>query len=170
MSVTDSSSEIKKLKVFIITAAVVIVSAFGFAPDAGAGSKKFPKCFVGTFLVDEGNGTKSIWTFGSHGTFFVTSSAQAALNFTDEQGAWIRTGKLKAEAVSLDFSFNPDGSPANIAKVNVDVTFTDNDCGGIEGEFTVSFYAPDVDPLDLDSIPENVISDTFTGRRVSVEQ
>jgi hypothetical protein len=32
------------------------------------------------------------------------------------------------------------------------------------------FYEPGVDPLDPDSVPENVVSDTFTGRRVTVEQ
>lgn len=168
MSIRDSFTGLKRLT-FCFIAAAALVSALGVAPDVHAGSKSFSKCFVGTFLVDEGNGTKSLWTFGTGGVFFLTSSAQAALDFTDEQGVWIKTGRFRASATSIDFSFDPDGGLANIAKVNADVTFTDNNCSGIEGEFTVSFYAPDVDPLDPDSVPENVISDTFTGQRVRAE-
>ena len=97
---------------------------------------------------------------------FATSSAQVALSFSDEQGAWKKTGKREAVGTTLDFSFNPDGSLANIAKVNSEITFTGRSCGGIEGAFTVSFYAPGVDPLDPDSVPENTVSDTFTGKRV----
>jgi len=167
MSIMKSLAGLKRQTFFVIAAA--LVSVMGLAPDVYAGSENFPKCFVGTFLVDEGNGTKSLWTFGTGGVFFVTSSAQAALDFTDEQGAWRKTGKLRASATSLDFSFDPDGGLADIAKVNADVTFTDNSCSGIEGGFTVSFYAPDVNTLDPDSVPENVISDTFTGQRVRAE-
>jgi hypothetical protein len=170
MNIREPLTELKRWTINVIAAAAVLISALGFAPDVNAGSKSFPDCFVGTFLVDEGNGTKSLWTLGTGGVFFVTSSAQAALDFTDEQGAWIKTGKRRAGAISLDFSFDPDGGLANIAKVNADVTFTGNNCSGIEGDFTVSFYDPEVDPLDPDSVPENVVSDTFTGRRVTVEQ
>ena len=170
MNIREPLTGLKRWTFCVIAAAAVLISTLGFAPDVNAGSKNFPNCFVGTFLVDEGNGTKSLWTFGTGGVFFVTSSAQAALDFTDEQGAWIKTGKRRASATSLDFSFDPDGGLANIAKVNADVTFTDNNCGGIEGGFTVGFYAPGVDPLNPDSVPENVISDTFTGRRVEAGQ
>lgn len=97
---------------------------------------------------------------------FATSSAQVALSFSDEQGAWKKTGKREAVGTTLDFSFNPDGSLANIAKINSEITFTGRGCANIEGAFTVSFYAPGVDPLDPDSTPENVVSDTFTGKRV----
>ncbi|MEW6144973.1 MAG: hypothetical protein AB1598_08165 [Thermodesulfobacteriota bacterium] len=134
------------------------------------GSDKYPKCFIGTYLVEEGNGTKSIWSLGARGIILITSSAQPSLNFSDAQGAWIRTGKLEASATSLDFSFDDEGGLLNIAKVNAAIRFTDKNCLGIEGEFTVLFYEPGVDPLDPDSVPDNVVSDTFTGQRVAVEQ
>ena len=139
--------------------------------DARAdGSEKYPKCFVGTYLVDEGNGTKSLWSFGDRGVFLITSSAQHSLNFSNGQGAWIMAGKLRVSVISVDFSFETDGGLANIAKVSADVTFTDDKCSEVEGKFTVTFYATDVDPLDPDSVPENAVSDTFTGRRVKAEK
>ena len=145
---------------------MVIFSVAASAGSDHASSRDFPSCFVGTFLVEEGSGTQSLWTFGPGGVMFITSSAQKALDFTDEQGSWKKTGRREAMGTTLDFSFNADGSLANIAKVNVDVTFSGRGCAGIDGGLTVSFYAPGVDPLDPDSVPENVVSDTFTGRRV----
>jgi hypothetical protein len=161
------SSYVSLLKTLLILTIVIYV----FTTEARAGgSDKYPNCFIGTYLVEEGNGTTSIWSLGARGLLMTTSSAQAALNFSDAQGAWIRTGKLRASATSLDFSFDGEGDLLNIAKVNADLRFTDKSCGDIEGEFTVYFYEPGVDPLDPGSVPENVITDTFTGRRVTVEQ
>jgi hypothetical protein len=145
------------------------VSLFAAEAQAG-GSDKYPKCFVGTYLVEEGNGTKSIWSLGSRGVILITSSAQPSLDFSDAQGAWIRTSKLEASATSLDFSFDGEGNLLNVAKVNTGIRFADKNCREMEGELTVLFYEPGVDPLDPDSVPENVVSDTFTGRRVLVEQ
>ncbi|HML95438.1 MAG TPA: hypothetical protein PKC29_08435 [Thermodesulfobacteriota bacterium] len=148
------------------TAAALFLLSFTTLAAEHASTRDFPECFIGTFLVEEGNGTQSLWTFGPGGVMFITSSAQKALDFTDEQGAWKKTGRREAIATTLDFSFNADGSLANIARVNIDVTFSGRGCADIGGAFTVSFYAPGVDPLDPDSVPENVVSDTFTGRRV----
>lgn len=154
---------------FIFFSLSLAVSLIAAEAQAG-GSDKYPKCFVGTYLVEEGNGTKSIWSLGSRGVILITSSAQPSLNFSDAQGAWIRTGKLEASATSLDFSFGAEGNLLNVAKVNAGIRFAGKNCGEIEGEFTVLFYEPGIDPLDPDSVPENVVSDTFTGRRVLVEQ
>lgn len=147
-------------------ASILLFSLPASAATSHASPRDFPSCFIGTFLVQEGNGAQSLWTFSPGGVMFITSSAQEALSFTDEQGAWKKTGSREAVATALDFSFNPDGSLANIAKVNSDIIFTGRGCGNIEGSFTVSFYAPGVDPLDPDSTPENVVSDTFAGKRV----
>jgi len=148
------------------TAAALFLLSFTTLAAEHASTRDFPECFIGTFLVEEGNGTQSLWTFGPGGVMFITSSAQKALDFTDEQGAWKKTGRREAVGTTLDFSFNADGSLANIARVNMDVTFSGRGCADIGGAFTVSFYAPGVDPLDPGSVPENVVSDTFTGRRV----
>lgn len=149
---------------------ILTIAAYTFTTQAQAGgSGNYPKCFIGTYLVEEGSGTTSIWSLGARGVITITSSAQAALNFSNAQGAWIRTGKLQAQTTSLDFSFDGDGVLLNIAKVNADLQFTDKDCGEIEGGFTVYFYQPGVDPLDPDSVPENITTDSFTGQRVTVE-
>ncbi len=154
---------------FIFLTLLAAISIFAVKARAG-GSNRHPGCFIGTFLVEEGSGTESIWSLGARGVILITSSAQPLLNFSDAQGAWIRTGKLRASASSLDFSFDEDGNLLNLAKVNAVIRFRDKDCGEIEGEFSVLFYEPGVDPLDPESEPVNVLSDTFTGRRVTVEQ
>jgi hypothetical protein len=154
---------------FIILSLSLAASLIAAEAQAG-GSDKYPKCFIGTYLVEEGDGTKSIWSLGARGVILITSSAQPALNFSDAQGAWVRTGKLEASATSLDFSFDGEGDLINVAKVNAGIRFADKNCREIEGEFTVLFYEPGGDPLDPGSVPENAVSDTFTGRRVPVEQ
>lgn len=139
--------------------------------DARAdGGEKYPRCFAGTYLVDEVNGTKSLWSLGDRGVLLVTSSTQPSLNFSNGHGACIRTGKLKASAVLIDFSFDNDGNLKNIVRVNSEIRFMDNRCEAIEGEFIMSFSENGTDPLDPDSVPENVVSDTFTGQRVMVER
>lgn len=149
----------------------LIISVSSTATDVHAdGGGKYPKCFVGTYLVNEGGGTKSLWSFGDRGILLITSSAQPSLNFSNGQGAWIRSGKLEASAVLIDFSFDNEGSPIYIARVNSDIRFQDKKCDAIDGEFTVSFFDIGIDPLDPDAIPESIISDTFSGQRVRVEQ
>ncbi len=155
---------------FCIFSSFLLAVSFSSAEARAGGSDKYPKCFIGTYLVEEGSGTKSIWSLDARGIILITSSAQPSLNFSSAQGAWIRTGKLEASATSLDFSFDGQNSLASIAKINAGIRFTDKDCLDMEGEFTVSFFDPGVDPLDPESVPENVISDTFTGKRVAVEQ
>lgn len=164
---TPHSRYVPILKVLLILA--IVTCAFTTETRAG-GSDKYPKCFIGTYLIEEGSGTRSIWSLGARGVIMITSSAQPALNFSDAQGAWIRTGKLLASATFLDFSFDGEGDLLNIAKINADIRFTDKSCANIEGEFTVYFYEPGADPLDPDSVPENAITDSFTGKRVTVEQ
>jgi hypothetical protein len=153
----------------ILSSLSLAVSLFSAEARAG-GSDGYPKCFIGTYLVEEGSGTKSIWSLGARGIILITSSAQPSLNFSDAQGAWIRTGRLEASATSLDFSFDDQVGLTSIARINAGIRFADKNCREIEGEFAVSFFDPDVDPLNPESVPENVISDTFTGRRVAVGQ
>ena len=153
----------------IVLVLTLAASVFTAESQAG-GSDKYPKCFIGTYLIEEGSGTTSLWSLGARGVITITSSVQQALDFSSAQGAWIRTGKLRAATTSLDFSFDSNGDLLNIAKINADLQFRDKSCTEIEGEFTVYFYEPGVDPLDPGSVPENVITDTFTGRRVTVEE
>lgn len=168
MSISTPHSRYVSLFMFLL---ILTIATYIFTTEARAGgSDKHPKCFIGTYLVEEGNGTRSIWSLGARGAIMITSSAQPALDFSDAQGEWMRTDKLRASATSLDFSFDGEGNLLNIAKVNADIRFTDKNCSDVEGKFTVYFYEPGVDPLDPDSVPENAITDSFTGKRVTVEQ
>ncbi len=46
----------------------------------------------GTYLMDEAGGATSLWTLEADGTFFATSSLQALLKFSDQQGSWKKHG------------------------------------------------------------------------------
>jgi len=130
---------------------------------------KFPKCFIGTYLIEEGSGTISLWTFGARGTIIVTSSEQKELSFSTEHGAWEKSGGRQAKSTMLDFSFGEDGKLTNIARVDATTNFIGSTCNEIEGSFTLRFFDKDENPLNPDNSNGEPITDTFTGRRVSTD-
>jgi len=128
-------------------------------------------CIPGTYLVVEGSGTQSLWTFSSDGTLLSASSAQGALNFSDGQGAWKELRSGKAQSTFLDFNYsnsslNGGFPPSGIARVDATLTFSKK-CDQVEGSFELRFFDPETeDPLDPATDTGNPLSDTFTGRRV----
>ena len=126
------------------------------------------ECVVGTYLVFQGSETDSLWTFASGGNLIVTSSAQPALNFSTQQGTWEIVGPEEIRATLLDFSFDDEGDLINIARVDIVVSFTDTGCDEIEGDFLIRFFEADEDPLDPSTDTGEPLSDTMTGRRVTL--
>ncbi len=132
-----------------------------------------PGCIPGTYLVVEGSGTQSLWTFSKDGTFQTTSSAQGPLNFSDGQGAWKQTRSRQAKVTFLDFNYRDSGEnggfpPSGIARVDAQWSFSKK-CTDVQGSFELRFFDPDTeDPLDPSTDTGDPISDTFTGRRVTV--
>ena len=53
---------------------LLVASLFAFAVPAGAAG--VGGCIPGVYLVQEGSGTQSLWSFSSDGTIHSTSSAQ----------------------------------------------------------------------------------------------
>lgn len=128
----------------------------------------FGKHVAGTFYVQEGEGAISLWTFNSDGTMTGSSSAQAALDFGPQHGTWKRIGPREIAAVHLDFSYGESGSLKNVARVDYIVRFHRN-LSRIEGELTVRFFDPETeDPLDLSTYTGEPVTDTFSGRRLTV--
>ena len=128
-------------------------------------------CFPGTYLVAEGSGTQSLWTLSQDGAFQVTSSAERAFDFSHIQGVWKKTGAQDAKARGLDFNFNetPVNSgvpPSHIARIDIVMSFADK-CEEMEGRFDLRVANPNEDPLD--SSRPVAASDTFSGRRVSID-
>lgn len=156
--------------------ALVLLTVLGGAESraqgVGTGAGKTPAaCFPGSYLVREGSGTQSLWTFSQDGTFHASSSAAAALSFGHIHGAWKKTGARDLRAVGLDFTFNGGGGgagvpPQAIARVDAAMSFAEQ-CEVIWGSLEVRFFQPDEDPLTGNgTIP---LSDTMSGRRVTVD-
>lgn len=132
-------------------------------------AQEFPECFTGTYLNVEGSGTQSLFTFTADGSFIGVSSAEQILNFSTELGSWIATSSDMAKAVFLDFSFGDAGELVNIARVDLDIEFTGNNCEETDGSFEIRFFEDNEDPLDISTDTGEVISDTFSGRKIVVE-
>jgi hypothetical protein len=126
-----------------------------------------------SYLVVEGSGTQSLWTFSKDGAFQVASSAEVAFNFSHIHGAWKQKGPRAARATGLDFVFLPapiNGGvpPASIGRIDASISFSKN-CKEIEGAFELRFFDPQTeDPLNPATDSGIPIVDTFTGRRITV--
>ena len=149
--------------------AILLLILAGLSYPANSNADTFPKCFIGTYLVEQETGTKSLWTFAARGTLAITSSAQQLLNFSTEHGAWEKSSRREAKATALDFSFGDEGELINIARVDATINFNGNSCDEIEGEFTLRFFEPDQDPLNPDGSSGSPITETLTGRRVTIK-
>jgi len=81
----------------------------------------------GTYLVEQDDGTQSLWTLSKHGDVQITSSAEAELQFSHEQGVWKPSSARTARVTTIDFSFGPrvNGgvAPLSIARVDALLTF-----------------------------------------------
>ena len=90
--------------------------------------------------------------------------------FWSHTGCLEKTGARELRSTGLAFTFS-DGNgdvgvpPLRTARVDAVMSFT-NKCGEVDGTFEVRFFGPDDDPISEPG--EFVFSDTFTGRRVTV--
>lgn len=135
---------------------------------ADSDSKKSGKCLAGTYLIEEGSGTRDIWTFNEDGTFIGTSSAQPLLNFSTLQGVWKQTDWRTVKGTVLDFSFEDQGSLRNIARVDFLVRINRHACEAIEGEFSLRFFESGEDPLHPETDTGEPYIDLFTGQRITI--
>ncbi len=150
------------ISLFIIfTISTILISCEN---DTQASS--LPECLVGTYLNEEGSGTKSIWNLSSDGIFTGQSSTEKLLNFSGQMGTWTATGNREAKILMLDFSFDEDGEVANTARIDIQVEFSGEKCENINGSFEIRFFEDGEDPLNIYTDDGEPIDDTFTGRKV----
>jgi hypothetical protein len=135
------------------------------APLAASG---FPRSCAGTYLIEEGSGTISLWTLEADGAFLAISSAEPLFDFSDQQGTWDKDGNAGAKAVILDFSFDGGGALINIGRVDIALRTVGHGCANIAGSFSLRFFEAGEDPLDPTTDTGTPIVDTFTGRRLTV--
>ena len=84
--------------VFVLSAALLLAGS-----SAALSAEGFPEKCAGTYLMAEDGGATSLWTFGADGTFFASSSLQALLNFSDQQGSWERDGFQILEKYGVEY-------------------------------------------------------------------
>ena len=134
---------------------------------ADSDEKDSKRCLVGTYLIEEGSGTRGFWEFSKDGNFTGTSSAQPLLNFSTLQGMWKQTGKRTAKATVLDFSFDDQGNLINIARVDILMRGKGKKCQKVEGEFSLRFFEDGEDPLKPDTDTGKPFMDLFKGERIT---
>lgn len=157
---------------FTVSTFCLVVSFTGLAPR---GLEAKDGCVPGSYLVEQSDGTQSLWTLTADGTLHITSSAEAALGFSHEQGIWEAKGPRRVAAVALDFNFvlAAPGSgvpPAAVARVDARLAFSKK-CTLLKGSFELRFFDVDTeDPLDPSTDLGDSISETITGRRLTLER
>ena len=114
-------------RVFAVMVRFGFVLAIFAVPSLCQAEAAARACMPGTYLVEQGDGTQSLWTLSKDGDVHITSSAEAALQFSHEQGVWRQSGARTAKITTLDFSFGPqvngEEPPLAIARVDAQLTF-----------------------------------------------
>jgi len=151
-----------KISCALATVLLFVGSASLFAAD-------FSRSCAGTYLIQEGGGAKSLWTLEADGVFLGTSSAQQLFHFSNQQGVWDKDGNDGAKAVLLDFSFDGSGALINVGRIDIRLHTVGQGCGNIAGTFSLRFFEAGEDPLNPATDTGSPINDTFTGRRLTVD-
>ena len=82
----------------------------------------------GTYLMAEAGGATSLWTLEADGTFFATSSLQALLNFSGQQGSWEKHGNDGLKGVVLALVFDDNNALLNVSRVDVSLHTVGSGC------------------------------------------
>ena len=166
----DYSSREKDIMTQLFAVGIFVILGMCNPLEARADSDemKFKNCLVGTYLIEEGSGTRGLWEFNKDGNFTGTSSAQPLLNFSTLQGVWKQTGKRTAKATVLDFSFDDQENLINIARVDILIRGKGGKCRKVEGEFSLRFFEEGEDPLNPHTDTGKPFMDLFTGQRILV--
>ena len=135
------------------------------AASAAPSPSRTPRC-VGTYLMVEDVGAWSLWTLSGDGTAQVTSSAEDSASFSHQQGAWRQLPTGSVNVTTLDFPVDDAQSPANVARVDAELSFS-NACQDVAGSLELRYYSvPSEDPLDAGA-GTFILSESFTGRPVA---
>lgn len=146
--------------------ALLFVCLFG-GSSASLLARGFSGNCSGTYLMDEAGGATALWTLEADGTFFATSSLQALLKFSDQQGSWEKDGNAGLKGVVLALVFDEDNALLNVSRVDISLHTVGNGCDNIAGSLEVREFTGGEDPLDpTTDTGEPITTDTVTGRRV----
>ncbi len=146
---------------------VLLFAVLFTGPSASLLAGGFSGNCSGTYLMAEAGGATSLWTLEADGTFFATSSLQALLNFSDQQGSWVKDGSDGIKGVVLALVFDEDNALLNVSRVDISLHTVGRGCDDIAGSLEVREFTGDEDPLDPGTdTGDPIATDTVTGRRV----
>jgi hypothetical protein len=146
--------------------ALLFICLLGGLP-ASLLARGFSGSCSGTYLMAEAGGATSLWTLEADGTFFATSSLQALLKFSDQQGSWEKDGQNGVKAVVLALVFDENNELLNVSRIDISLHTVGSGCDSIAGSLEVREFTGSEDPLDPGTdTGEPLATDTVTGRRV----
>lgn len=123
---------------------------------------------AGTYLlVESDDGGSRIVTITADGCWFGIHSYQLNNKFSNQQGVWKSTGKRNITASVINFSITKDGVGSSLFNFTMEF---DNAYNQLSGELTGELFPPGVDPLDPVAVPIKTFSNTFTGRRLIINE
>jgi hypothetical protein len=133
--------------------------------------------FAGTFFVRESDSNTNwrIITLGADGNWSSIASNQTKVpdfdvGYTDQQGAWKRTGHREITATVLNFDFDPtngEHSGNSIAIYNLTLS---RDFNELIGSYSGKEFPPDQNPLDPDDPGDFIpFGGRIDGKRVPID-
>jgi hypothetical protein len=128
----------------------------------------FGEKIAGTYLLtEEDDGGSRIVTITADGNWFGIHSSQLNNKFSNQQGVWKKTGEREITVRVLNFSSLKDGIGSSLFSftVNLDKTYQQ-----INGKLSGKLFSPGADPLDPVAIPLKSFSNTFTGKRLVINE
>lgn len=168
----------KHHKIFAVFV-LLVVSVFlvGTLPscevEANNHIQAFSNRIAGVYFLEQSSGSFRVLTITVDGNVFGIDSSQSnglvisSASFSDQQGAWRRTGCRKITATVLNFRFPTGTSAGGTTLASYDVVF-DNQFQHIQGDISLIPYGTGVNPFDPDAEPiGDPIVITFKGQRVS---
>jgi len=153
----------------------VIIAVFLFISilcPSEAGTEKYHATFgeqiAGTYLLTEADkGGSRIVTITADGSWFGTHSRQFDIKFSDQQGVWKKAGAREIIVRVLNFSSLEEGIGSSLFSftVNFDKTYQQ-----VNGKLSGKLFSPGADPLDPVAAPTRTFSNTFTGKRLIINE
>ena len=155
--------------------ALVILSSFLFLSvpcsnevRADKDDSVFGEKIAGTYLLnEEDDGGSRIVTITADGNWLGIHSYQLDNKFSNQQGVWKEMGKRKITARVINFSLLKDGVGSSLFSFTVEF---DKVYQQVSGELIGKLFPPGVDPLDPVAVPIKTFSNTFTGKRIAVNE
>ncbi len=154
------------------SAIIITLLLLSILCSSEAGTDRYHATFgeqvAGTYLLtEEDHGGSRIVTITANGNWFGTHSAQLDNKFSNQQGVWKKAGERKINVRVLNFSSLEDGVGSSLFSftVNFDKTYQQ-----INGKLSGKLFSPGADPLDPVAAPIRTFSNTFTGKRLIINE